>query len=176
MGHLTLATPEGTQYVFGDPHEQPGAMLRIADWRACRAILRAGDIGLAEAYRAQWIACPDLTALFRLALRNETAVGRTVHSGRLAQVWCNLRHRLRMNSRRNIHAHYDIGNAFYAQWLDPTWTYSSAWFDGNDARTLEAAQHAKYQRIVDTLGLKRGMRVLTLRAPGRCSGYLRSNG
>ena len=164
VGHLTVATPEGAQYVFGDPHQQPGATLRVLDWRACRAILRAGDIGLAEAYRAQWIDCPDLVALLRLALRNEAAVSRTVHGGRISQLWYNLRHRMRMNSRRgsrrNIHAHYDIGNAFYAQWLDTSWTYSSAWFDGDHTRTLEAAQHAKYQRIVDTLGLKAGMRVL----------------
>jgi cyclopropane-fatty-acyl-phospholipid synthase len=164
VGHLTVATPGGAQYVFGDPHQPPGATLRVLDWRACRAILRAGDIGLAEAYRAQWIDCPDLVALLRLALRNEAAVSRTVHGGRLAQVWYNLRHRLRMNSRRgsrrNIHAHYDIGNAFYGQWLDETWTYSSAWFDGDRTRTLAAAQRAKYQRIVDTLGLKPGMRVL----------------
>ncbi|HTR09759.1 MAG TPA: cyclopropane-fatty-acyl-phospholipid synthase family protein [Paraburkholderia sp.] len=166
VGHLTLATPEGAQYVFGDPHRQPGAVLRVLDWRACRAILRAGDIGFADAYRAQWVDSPDLTALLELAIRNEAAVARTLHGGRLAQLWYNLRHRLRVNtragSRRNIHAHYDIGNAFYGQWLDETWTYSSAWFDGEPSRTLEAAQQAKYQRIVDTLGLKPGMRVLEI--------------
>ncbi|MFX1767257.1 cyclopropane-fatty-acyl-phospholipid synthase [Paraburkholderia sp. A1RI-2L] len=166
VGHLELATPGGAHYVFGDPHQQPGAVLRVLDWRACRAILRAGDIGLADAYRAQWIDSPDLTALLRVAIRNEAAVARTVHGGRIPQFWYNLRHRLRMNtragSRRNIHAHYDIGNAFYAQWLDQTWTYSSAWFDGDMSRTLEAAQSAKYQRIVDTLGLRPGMRVLEI--------------
>jgi cyclopropane-fatty-acyl-phospholipid synthase len=164
IGHLTLATPEGAQYVFGDPHQQPGAVLRVLDWRACRALLRDGDIGLADAYRAQWIDSPDLTALLQLAIRNEAAVARAVHGGRISQLWYNLRHRLRMNtrggSRRNIHAHYDIGNAFYAQWLDETWTYSSAWFDGDPTRTLEEAQHAKYRRIIDTLGLRAGMRVL----------------
>jgi cyclopropane-fatty-acyl-phospholipid synthase len=166
VGHLTVSMPEGTQYVFGDPHQPPGAMLRVIDWRACRAILRAGDIGLAEAYRAQWIDSPDLTALLRLAIRNEAAVARTVHGGQVSQLWYNLRHRLRMNtragSRRNIHAHYDIGNAFYGLWLDPTLTYSCAWFDGDFSRTLEAAQCAKYQRIVETLALRPGMRVLEI--------------
>jgi len=166
VGHLTLSTPEGAHYVFGDPHQQPGALLRILDWRACRAILRAGDIGLAEAYRAQWIDSPDLTILLRLAIRNEAAVARTVHGGPMSRLWYNLRHRLRLNTRagsqRNIHAHYDIGNAFYAQWLDDTWTYSGAWFEENLSRSLEAAQNAKYQRIVDTLGLRPGMRVLEI--------------
>ncbi|POS09083.1 SAM-dependent methyltransferase [Burkholderia gladioli] len=165
-GHLTLVTPEGAQLVFGDPHQAPAATLQIHDWRACRRILRSGDIGLADAYRAGWVEVPDLVALVRLALRNQDAVAPTIDGGWLARLWYALRHRLRANSRagsrRNIHAHYDIGNAFYAQWLDPTWTYSSACFDGDPARSLEAAQAAKYQRIVDTLGLRAGMRVLEI--------------
>jgi cyclopropane-fatty-acyl-phospholipid synthase len=165
-GHLTLVTPEGAQYVFGDPHVQPAATLHIRDWRACRTILRAGDIGFAEAHRAAWIDSPDLAAVLRLAIRNEATIARTITGGRLAQCWYSLRHRLRMNtragSRRNIHAHYDLGNRFYGLWLDSTWTYSSAWFDGDAGRSLDAAQAAKYQRIVDTLGLRPGMRVLEI--------------
>jgi cyclopropane-fatty-acyl-phospholipid synthase len=91
---------------------------------------------------------------------------RTVYGGWLSQVWYGLRHRLRRNtrsgSRRNVHAHYDIGNAFYARWLDPSLTYSSAVFDGHFEASLEAAQHAKYQRIIDTLGLRAGMRILEI--------------
>jgi cyclopropane-fatty-acyl-phospholipid synthase len=166
VGHLVLVTPDGDRCVFGDPLMQPAACLSIHDWRACRAILRAGDIGFAEAYRAHWIDTPDLCAVVRLAIRNEAVIGRTVAGGLVAQCWHNVRHRLRLNtragSRRNIHAHYDIGNAFYALWLDPTWTYSSAWFDGDADLSLEAAQHRKYQRIVDTLGLTAGMRVLEI--------------
>ncbi|MCC8391094.1 cyclopropane-fatty-acyl-phospholipid synthase family protein [Paraburkholderia sp. MMS20-SJTR3] len=166
VGHLTLVTPQGAHYLFGDPHQQPGAVLHVLDWRACRAILRAGDIGVAQAYRAQWLDSPDFVALLRFALCNEAAVKRAVHGGRLAQLWYNLRHRLRINtrtgSRRNIHAHYDIGNAFYALWLDQSWTYSSACFDGDPIRSLDAAQEAKYRRIVETLGLRPGMRVLEI--------------
>ncbi|WP_321797233.1 cyclopropane-fatty-acyl-phospholipid synthase family protein [Caballeronia sp. J97] len=165
-GHLMLVTPDGGRCVFGDPLMQPAARLFIHDWRACRAILREGDIGFAQAYCAQWLDTPDPYALLQLALRNEAALERTVAGGVLAQWWHNARHRLRLNtragSRRNIHAHYDIGNAFYALWLDPTWTYSSAWFDGDAELSLEAAQHRKYQRIVDTLGLTAGMRVLEI--------------
>jgi cyclopropane-fatty-acyl-phospholipid synthase len=166
VGHLVLVTPDGDQCVFGDPLMQPAAHLHLHDWRACRAILRAGDIGFADAYRRQWLDTPDATAVLRLAMRNQDAVRRTVTGGLIAQCWHNLRHRLRMNtrrgSRRNIHAHYDIGNDFYALWLDPSWTYSSAWFDGDPTLSLEAAQHRKYARVIDTLGLRAGMRVLEI--------------
>ncbi|WP_241011624.1 cyclopropane-fatty-acyl-phospholipid synthase family protein [Burkholderia sp. Ac-20392] len=165
-GHLTLVTPDGAQHVFGDPHRQPAATLQIHDWRACRAILRAGDIGFAEAYRACRVDTPDLVTLLRLAIRNEPAIAQTLTGGRLARVWYALRHRLRMNtragSRRNIHAHYDLGNRFYGLWLDDTWTYSSACFDGDEQRPLADAQAAKYQRIVESLGLRAGMHVLEI--------------
>ena len=166
VGHLVLITPDGQQRVFGDPHAAPAARLELRDWRACGAILRKGDIGFADAWRAFWVDTPTWPTLLRVANRNERALQRTVYGGWLAQLWYGLRISLRPNtrsgSRRNIHAHYDIGNAFYAQWLDATFTYSSAVFDGNVHQSLEDAQRAKYQRIVDTLGLREGMRVLEI--------------
>lgn len=166
VGHLALVLPDGQQRVFGDPHAAPGARLELRDWRACGAILRRGDIGFADAWRQFWVDTPDLVALLRVAIRNERALQRTVHGGWIAQVWYGLRHRLRRNtragSRRNIHAHYDLGNPFYERWLDPGLTYSSAFFDGDFSRSLEAAQQAKYQRIIDTLGLRAGMHVLEI--------------
>lgn len=166
VGHLILVTPDGERCVFGDPHTPPSAQLELHDWRACGTILRAGDIGFADTYRADSVDTPDLVALLALALRNENALPSTISGGWLARAWYNLRHRLRANTRtgsqRNIHAHYDIGNPFYALWLDPTFTYSSALFEGRSDLSLEAAQYAKYQRIVDTLGLRAGMRVLEI--------------
>ncbi|VVD71288.1 SAM-dependent methyltransferase [Pandoraea fibrosis] len=165
-GHLTLVCPDGTVHVFGDSHSPPHATLQVRDWRACRRILHAGDIGFAEAYRAGWVDSPDIVALLRLAIRNLPSVSTAATGSRIARIWYHLRHRLRANSRagsrRNIHAHYDLGNAFYRLWLDTTWTYSSAWFDGDDQRSLADAQHAKYQRIIDTLGLRPGERVLEI--------------
>lgn len=166
IGHLTVTTPDGASYVFGNSHQQPAATLVLRDWRACGAILRGGDIGFGQAYRNQWLDSPDMLSLLRVALQNGDTVARAVVGSRVSQIWYNIRHRIRPNSktgsRRNIHAHYDIGNAFYGLWLDPTWTYSSAWFDGDTTRSLEAAQAAKYQRIVDTLELRPGMRVLEI--------------
>jgi cyclopropane-fatty-acyl-phospholipid synthase len=166
VGHVSLILPDGERRVFGDPHALPGARLELHDWRACGAILRKGDIGFADAWRSFWVDTPDLAALLRVAIRNEHALQRTVYGGWLAQLWYGLRHRLRPNtrsgSRRNIHAHYDIGNAFYSQWLDPSFTYSSAFFDGDFNQPLEGAQRAKFQRIIDTLGLRAGMRILEI--------------
>ncbi len=166
VGHLVLTTPGGQQRVFGDPHAHPCAQLILRDWRACRAILLAGDIGFAEAYRARWLDTPDIVALLRLGIRNEAALPRTVAGSMPAQLFYGLRHWLRPNTRRgsqrNVHAHYDLGNAFYALWLDPSMTYSSALFEGDANRTLDDAQVAKYQRIVDVLQLRAGMRVLEI--------------
>ncbi|MEM5341348.1 SAM-dependent methyltransferase [Paraburkholderia azotifigens] len=166
VGHLVLTTPGGQQRVFGDPHAHPCAQLILRDWRACRAILLAGDIGFAEAYRARWLDTPDIVALLRLGIRNEAALPRTVAGSMPARLFYGLRHWLRPNTRRgsqrNVHAHYDLGNAFYALWLDPSMTYSSALFDGDANRTLDDAQAAKYQRIVDVLQLRAGMRVLEI--------------
>lgn len=165
-GHLTLVTPDETHMVFGDAHMPFGATLKILDWRACSRIVRSGDIGFAEAYAAGWIDTPDLTALLRLAIRNEEALEPALFGGALARCWYRLRHLLRPNTRegskRNIHAHYDLGNDFYALWLDPSWTYSSALFDGDHNLPLQEAQRKKYQRIVDTLGLRPGDRVLEI--------------
>jgi cyclopropane-fatty-acyl-phospholipid synthase len=165
-GHLELITPCDTRMVFGDAHVAAGATLKLHDWRACQRILRAGDIGFAEAYAAGWVDTPDLTALLRLALRNESSLDQMVFGGVLARSWYRLRHWLRPNTRkgsqRNIHAHYDIGNDFYQLWLDPSWTYSSAWFDGDYSQSLQSAQQRKYQRIIDTLQLQPGQRVLEI--------------
>ena len=77
-----------------------------------------------------------------------------------------LRHALNRNSRRgsskNVHAHYDLGNAFYALWLDPTMNYSSAWFDGKPDQPLAQAQQAKVRRALAQAGVTRGARVLEI--------------
>ncbi|MYM35803.1 methyltransferase domain-containing protein [Duganella sp. FT94W] len=165
-GHLELITPDHTRMVFGNAHVGPGATLEIHDWRACGRILRAGDIGLADAWAAGWITSPDLVDLLRLAIRNEAALEPALFGGVLARCWYRLRHWLRPNtrsgSRRNIHQHYDIGNDFYRLWLDPSWTYSAALFDGDYQQPLQQAQQRKYQRIIDTLGLRAGDRVLEI--------------
>ncbi len=121
-------------------------------WR----LLSGGDLGFARAYvDGDWDS-PDIEALLRLALRNEAAL---LSAMRPWPIWgwlAHLRHRLRPNSvrgsRRNIASHYDLGNAFYALWLDDSMTYSSALFQRPDM-TLSEAQMAKYAQIVRQLDI-----------------------
>jgi cyclopropane-fatty-acyl-phospholipid synthase len=165
-GQLELITPNKEHLYFGDTHSQDVAVLQINDWRACQKILQAGDIGFAEAYQQAWIDTPNLKLLLSLALKNEAQLNRLIFGGSLMKYWYRVKHFFRRNtkqgSRKNIFAHYDIGNDFYKLWLDPSWTYSSALFDGNFQLSLEQAQAAKYQRIIDQLSLKAGDRVLEI--------------
>lgn len=166
VGHLQIITPAHEHLLFGDTHQPPSATLHIHDWRACSTILRAGDIGFAESFANGWVTTPDLTALLRLALRNEQVLEKALFGNPVVNFIYKLKHWLRPNtrsgSRRNIHAHYDIGNPFYQLWLDPSWTYSSAIFAGDYSQDLQQAQQRKYQRIVDKLGLRAGDRVLEI--------------
>lgn len=165
-GHLQLVTPLGDRMLFGNTHEGPAASLHLRDWRSCGLILKSGDIGFGEAWRDGWCDSPDVVALLRLALANEEVLQPALFGGRLGKLWYGLRHLLRVNSRagskRNIHAHYDLGNDFYRLWLDHSMTYSSAWFAGDYHQDLAQAQQAKYQRIIDQLAIRPGSRVLEI--------------
>ena len=166
IGHLTVVLPSGERLHCGNAQGTPAAELRLHDWRACGRILSAGDIGFGDALRRGWVDSPDLTALLRLAICNEAAIESAVWGGRLLRLWYRIHHALRPNtragSRENIQAHYDLGNSFYGLWLDDSWTYSGALFQGDFSTTLADAQHAKYQRVIDVLKLQPGMRVLEI--------------
>jgi cyclopropane-fatty-acyl-phospholipid synthase len=165
-GNLHLVTPSGEVLKFGDQQLAQSVILQIHDWQACRKILQGGDIGFAESFEAGWISTSDLTALLRMAIQNDEALDGAIFGGKLMGLWYKLKHILRPNtrkgSRKNIHAHYDIGNAFYQLWLDPSLTYSSAVFYGDYQISLQEAQYRKYQRIIDVLGLQGGDRVLEI--------------
>ena len=164
-GSLLLVTPDGIQRRFSGLVAGPQARLEVHDWRAFARIASAADIGLFEAWREGQVSTPDMTAVLRLALRNASTLANLYHGGWLTRATLRAAHALRANtragSRRNIHAHYDLGNAFYSRWLDPTMTYSSALFEG-PGQDLERAQEAKYDRILDRLGLVPGDRVLEI--------------
>lgn len=166
QGNLHIVTPGGEVLKFGDQHVAQSVILTIHDWQACRKIMQGGDIGFAECYEAGWVSTSDLTALLRLAIQNDSALDKAIFGGKLMGLWYKLKHLLRPNtrkgSRKNIHAHYDIGNSFYQLWLDASWTYSSAIFYGDYQISLQEAQYRKYQRIIDVLGLKEGDRVLEI--------------
>jgi len=166
FGSITLRTPDGRQIEFAGARPGPHATLGLADWQVCSDILRKGDIGLAEAYIAGRARTEDLTQLLLLGALNEQAIEQAIHGRWWATLAYRLRHWLRPNtragSRRNIHAHYDIGNDFYRLWLDGTMTYSSALFEGDPSRSLEQAQSAKYARILRELDAKAGDHILEI--------------
>ena len=144
-GSLTLRLPDGSLQHFG-PGGGPSAALTLHNWNVFAAALRSGDIGFAESYFAGDWTTPQLTDLLKLLIANRHAVQDMVYGHWAGRLLYRLRHLLHRNTRRgsrsNIQAHYDLGNAFYQRWLDPSMNYSSAWFQGDLAGVLTAAQHA----------------------------------
>jgi len=162
-GSLTIVLPGGQRLESGAG--EPSAEIVIANWRAFRRMVLGGELGLASAWLDGDWTTPDLLALFTLIQANIGGL-RDVAAGTFpARMAGLLGHRRRANtrtgSRRNIAAHYDLGNGFYREWLDPTMTYSSAWFD-DGANSLETAQLAKYRRICESAGIRPGDRVLEI--------------
>jgi cyclopropane-fatty-acyl-phospholipid synthase len=166
-GKLTIETPSGEHLVFGGKAPGPAASLQIHRWRSLRRLILGGDLGFAESYMDGDWSSPDLAALIEFAVRNEAALGSAIMGTAPLRLLNRLRHLARANtrrgSRRNIAQHYDLGNAFYQRWLDPSMTYSSAYYAGDaGVRTLEEAQAAKIDRAIGQLGLAGGERVLEI--------------
>ena len=164
-GSLALTFPDGATLNLAGRRPGPSADMTIVRPRAVRRLVLEGDIGLAEGYRDGDWDSRDLVALIELAALNDSAV-RPASTGLAPwRLWHRALHRLHANSRagsrRNIMAHYDLGNDFYAKWLDETMTYSSALFTPH-ARSLPDAQQAKYERLMDTLGLSADDTVLEI--------------
>ncbi len=158
-GRLHLRLPDGSESVYGHS-DQPSASLVVHDWGVFAAAMRSGDIGFAESFIAGEWETPDLCALLRVFIANRNALENVIYGHWWGQLAHRLRHWLnrntRSNSRKNIHAHYDLGNAFYSLWLDPTMNYSSAWFDGNPMLPMDQAQDAKVRRALRMVNLTPG--------------------
>ena len=167
VGTLDVRLPDGTQTRFaGSDSAEPRAAIRLHDWRVCGAALKSGDIGFAEAFiDGRWTS-PDLTALLKLFIANREAIDAVVYGSWWGSLLHRLRHLLNRNSRpgsrKNIHAHYDIGNPFYRLWLDETMNYSSALFEGDFTQPMVAAQHAKMRRALRECGVQPGQRLLEI--------------
>ena len=164
-GALTVQLPDGSVQHFG-PGGGTVAAITLKNWNVFAAALKSGDIGFAESYIAGDWATPHLAELLKLLIANRQAIEGMVYgtwAGRLLYRLKHLLHRnTRANSQKNIHAHYDLGNAFYALWLDETMNYSSAWFEGRLDGDLSAAQHAKVRRALTLAGVAPGSRVLEI--------------
>ncbi len=165
-GHLVLTLPNKEIREFGNRADQLHAEIQILDWSVFKQVLSHGDIGFAESYiRGEWNT-PDLKAVLDLAIRNRKILDKAIYGSWLGSLAYRLKHRFRDNSksgsRKNIHAHYDLGNAFYALWLDPTMSYSSAWFSEGDKQSLMDAQRTKIKRILESINAKAGDQILEI--------------
>ena len=167
QGELVVHTPAGTTHHFGPGDDAAGrGEFIFRDWRLAREILTGGDVAFAEAYMEGRWDTPDLTALLTVLARNHAALELAFYGRWWQQLVFRLKHWARANTRRqarkNIVAHYDLGNDFYQRWLDPTMTYSSALFDGDFGQSTAAAQTAKYRRILAQLALPPGAHILEI--------------
>lgn len=164
-GTLETVLPDGRRFLFGGEEPGPAAVIVIKDLGFARRVLSGGDIGIAEAYlRGEW-ETPDLTQFLYLFCVNHDLI-RSMLAGkpltRLAQIlghWLN--RNTKPQAKRNIEAHYDLGNHFYAAWLDRTMTYSAALFD-QPSEDLSAAQLRKYQSMAERIDLKPGQDLLEI--------------
>lgn len=158
-GHLTVVTPDGKERSFAGRDEGESAKIVLNDWDVLPNMIRKGDIGIAEEYRAGRWETDNLVGLSTLGLINRQALDQFVVGSKFSRALSMLSYMLRLNtlsgSRKNIHAHYDLGNEFYKLWLDPSMTYSAAIYkDGKE--DLTTAQHNKYDRILDCLEMNKG--------------------
>ena len=164
-GELTVTFPDGDRLRFVGKNEGPAAELQIVDFRFVRRAIAGGDVGLGEGYMAGEWTTPDLTALLMYFADNLDNQPGIVAGGPLTRFVHWIYHQFRANTKaqakRNIEAHYDLGNDFYEQWLDPSMTYSSARFP-EPGLSLEDAQHEKYRALADSIDLKEGDHVLEI--------------
>jgi len=149
-GRLEMSVPAGERYVFEGALAGPSALIHLRNWDAAGALLRLHSSGVTGYLNEDWDST-DLVALLTLVDLNEDVI----HTAARPRWWNALA--LQAQSwlfgriGTNVHAHYRLDNEFYRRWLDPSLSYSAALFDRDPARTLEQAQVAKYERILQAL-------------------------
>ncbi len=164
-GGLVLTMPSGSQYRIG--FSQPGITcdLHLKSYAPVWSSIRRAAVGFSESYLDGAWDSSDVTALLSFYVQNRHDLDRAAKPVFFKSLGDRLWHLMRPNSRvgarRNISAHYDLGNDFYSLWLDPTMSYSSGYF-GSGATSLEASQTAKYELVLDALGLSPGSRILEI--------------
>ncbi|QLC24036.1 class I SAM-dependent methyltransferase [Parasphingopyxis algicola] len=167
-GQLDARLPDGETRILGGRAPGVAAEIELTSWRPLIRLMTSGSVGWYRGWAEGEWASPAPEKLFELFVVNQETLGNTGRAKGLAR-WVNRQaHRMRANNRenarRNIAAHYDLGNDFYASWLDPSMTYSSAVFAEpiGGEEDLEAAQHRKLKLLLDRLDLKPGDRLLEI--------------
>ena len=163
-GSLRLSIPGCSDIIIGD-HNQPQFNITFTSIRGIYLILRRGVLGFTEGFiKGFWVT--DNLQKTMTFLANNLSNVESIQKGNSTKFVTKFQHWLRENtlsrSKKNIHAHYDLGNAFYELWLDPSMTYSSALFQNLEEEHLESAQKNKYQKIIESLNLKSGDNILEI--------------
>ncbi|GGD49702.1 cyclopropane-fatty-acyl-phospholipid synthase [Aurantiacibacter arachoides] len=153
-GTLHATLPDGTRRRLGGRAKGIDAEVTLHDWRGLLRVATGGSVGLYQAWAAGEWSSPDPVAFFALFVANADTLGNMARAKGPWRWVANVLHRLNRNTptqaERNIHAHYDLGNDFYATWLDPTMSYSSALdYRGDD---LETGQRRKWRRLAERVG------------------------
>lgn len=164
-GQLVMRLPDGRRLSFGDAAAVE-TILEVKSYAFANKVLRGGDIGLAESFIDGDWDTPHLTSVLTLFSANADRIMGVFRGNPLVRVMNMLgalgRENTRRGSKKNILAHYDLGNAFYETWLDETMTYSSARFDLAPHASLADAQRAKYRALATAMNLKPGETVLEI--------------
>ena len=163
-GSLRLSVPGCSDIIIGN-HNKARFNLTFTSIKGIYLILRRGVLGFTEGFiRGYWVT-DNLKETMTFLAKNLTNV-ESIKKGNSRKIVAKFKHWLRENtvsrSKKNIHAHYDLGNNFYKLWLDPSMTYSSAFFQNTEQDSLESAQKQKYQKIIDSLNLKPGDNILEI--------------
>ncbi|MEC7289121.1 MAG: cyclopropane-fatty-acyl-phospholipid synthase family protein [Pseudomonadota bacterium] len=164
-GSIRFDLPDGRRVLFDHAIKGPHAVIEVHNFDFAKRAIAGGDVGFAESYMDQDWSTPDLTSVLEFFSENFEAAGQLAVGGVMVRVSNMIRHVFNRNSKagskRNIEAHYDLGNDFYELWLDRSMTYSSALFTAPNL-SLPDAQAAKYQRIADEIGAHDGASVLEI--------------
>jgi cyclopropane-fatty-acyl-phospholipid synthase len=165
LGTLTFTLPDGRELKLKGDLDGPDARLIVRDYRFINRVLATGTIGFGEGYMAGEWDTPDLSRTLEVLAANFARFEGVSFGNPLMTAVNLIGHALRGNtrwgSRRNIQAHYDLGNAFYSRWLDPSMTYSAARFERPD-EPLTVAQARKYRTLAESMGLQSGHHVLEI--------------
>jgi cyclopropane-fatty-acyl-phospholipid synthase len=165
-GRIILTMPDGSLHYFGkdDEHPTEPICIQVFDPKVFQLIISRGDIGVAESYFKNYWHTDNLETFLHLAIKNRTVLDALIYGSWLGSLFYKIKHLFNKNtksgSKKNIQAHYDLGNNFYSLWLDPTMMYSSAIFSGDSDKTLEQAQKDKCKRILASLNNQEGDHIL----------------
>ncbi|EAV45015.1 SAM-dependent methyltransferase [Roseibium aggregatum] len=164
-GSLEVQFPDGRRFHIKGQEAGPHGVLKIHNWAFFRMVVQAGDVGVGEAFMAGYWSSPDVTTFLEVFCINQESTLEALQGKPFTRFIMSVRHWLNSNTKRgakrNISAHYDLGNAFYREWLDPSMTYSSAIYS-NETNDLEQAQREKYASLVRQTGIQPDHRVLEI--------------